>query len=248
MLLLDAIQPTGVTRLQTDDGALIPALGALARTHPEAVVQVLDSVGVRDLGTVISLTGTPRVGRTAARVSITVHKSDGDETTHHTINGGALWVYRDLPSGVRATITVRARGLTIGGKRAVRLHVIGGSAGVIIDARGRPLPVPDGIRARAAALVRWYADATGDTPHELPEDWLTETRRDPDDAARARRRSASSMTNDMSRDSDAAPETAASRRGRRRKQQAAQPDVSDSTSATPNPKEDDFDDLRNLFS
>ncbi len=252
MLMLDALQPTGVTLLQTDSGALIPALGALARTNPEAVVQVLEAVGVQDLGTVISLSGLPRLGRVAARVSVTIHKSDGStDTTRHVVNGGDLWVYRDLPSGVRATISVRARGMTIGGKRNLKAEIIGGTAGVIIDARGRPLPVPSEIRARAETLARWYANATGDEAHEIPEEWLSEAKRDADDARRPARRARRSRgevaaTNEALTEVTTVEESKRVRRRRGKNNDEAPPPTQ--AELDKQKKEDDFDDLRNLFS
>lgn len=178
MLLLDALQPTGVVQLQQDSTALIPALGALARIKPEAVVQVLDANGLEHLATCISLSGSPRKGSPAAKVSITT--SNG-ETQKFTVQGGDLWVY-PLSLGVPAQVrvSVAGRGLSIGGRRQLRLEVEGGAAGLIIDARGRPLPLATTVKALAAQIPAWYAQATGDAPFEVPPEWLSEKTSEPD--------------------------------------------------------------------
>ena len=98
MLLLDALQPVGVVNLQADASALIPALGALARIKPEAVVQVLDASGLENLCTCVNVSGTPRKGRAAVHVSVTTAQG---ETEKFTVQGGELWVY-PLSIGVHA--------------------------------------------------------------------------------------------------------------------------------------------------
>jgi hypothetical protein len=169
MLLLDAIQPAGVTRLQLDSAGLIPALGALARLSPEAAVQLVDGSGIEDLCMAISLNGQPRAGKTAAKVQVAL--ANGTTETY-SIEGGALWVY-DLSQGANATVTIQAaRGLSINGKRKVKLKVEGGTAGLIIDARGRPIPLAADTRALAEQISNWYAQATGDPIREVSVEWL----------------------------------------------------------------------------
>ena len=42
------------------------------------------------------------------------------------------------------------------------MTLTGGTAGLIIDARGRPLPLENALKNRAEQIVGWYTDATGD--------------------------------------------------------------------------------------
>ncbi len=171
MLLLDALQPVGITRLEMDPDALIPALGAVARFNPQAVVQLIDQRGLDLLGACVNLSGRPRRDKPAARVRLTMPNG---EVVRATVIGGQLWRY-PLGLGVRARLDVRALGrLNIAGKRSVRLNVVGGAAGVIIDARGRPLPLAADIKARSAQLTAWYAQATGDPIREIQPEWLQE--------------------------------------------------------------------------
>ena len=169
MLLLDALQPAGVSRLEVDADALIPALGALARFNPQAVVQLLDQRGLDLLGTSFSLNGHPKLDKPAASVRI---KLPDGEVVRATVPGGQIWRY-PLGVGIRAQVEVKALGrLKIGGKASVRVQVVGGAAGIIVDARGRPLPLAADVQARAAQLAAWYAQVTGDPIREIQTEWL----------------------------------------------------------------------------
>lgn len=181
MLLLDTLQPVGVVQLQADGSALIPALGALARIKPEAVVQVLNASGLENLCTAVSFSGRPRKGHTVAEVRITTEDGDSQK---YTVEGGELSVF-PLSLGVKAhvRISVSGRGVSIGGKRRIKLDVEGGSAGLIIDARGRPLPLADDLKGLAAQLPEWYAQATGTPPFNVPPEWLTPSKREIESAA-----------------------------------------------------------------
>lgn len=169
MLLLDALQPEGMTTLQTDPYGLMPVLGALAYFKPEAVVQVLESSGFERLGMAFSLSGQPHVDRPALDVTIVTP----DDTIKHQIDGGHLWIY-PLAMGQEAEVTVRvrARGASIGGKRRVRLTVEGGAAGLIFDTRGRPLPLALDVADRSTQLVTWHAEAAGIPVPEIPPEWV----------------------------------------------------------------------------
>ncbi len=236
MLMLDALQPVGTLALQTDAHALVPALGALARVKPEAVVQVLDAGGVEDLCTCVNLSGNPRKGRPAARVSIT--NAQG-ETEKFTVNGGDLWVY-PLSIGLRAIVRISATGgMNINGKRRIKLDVEGGSAGLIIDARGRPLPLANNLKALAAQIPEWYAQATGDPIFEIPPEWLAPPPVEQEIVTVTDRRRAQSDRVLSVLGEDAVPAPSKQPRGlfgRRVKEQPAQA------------QSEDEDDLRNLLS
>src|SRR4030042_299635 len=62
LVLLDAVQPVGVTTLVLDPYSLMPALGAAAGPLPLATVQVLESGGFASLGTFVSPGGPGRAG------------------------------------------------------------------------------------------------------------------------------------------------------------------------------------------
>ncbi|MBZ0304153.1 MAG: glutamate mutase L [Anaerolineae bacterium] len=184
LLLLDALQPEGVTTLQTDAYGLLPVLGALAYSQPEAVVQTIEAGGLVNIGTSFSLSGQPRLDRPALDVKIVTD----DETVEQRIDGGHLWVY-PLPSGQEAQVEVRvlARGSSIGGKGRIKLTLEGGTGGLIFDARGRLLPLAQDVRKRAAQMTRWLAEATRSTPQDIPESWLQAADQPPAPVRAARR-------------------------------------------------------------
>ena len=180
MLLLDALQPLGMSELLLDGNAIIPALGALARVQQEAFVQLLDAGGIIALGTCFNVSGQPRAGKPALRVRITL--PDG-EVVKQEVMGGTLWIY-PLGLGVRALIDVRTvgRDVMIGGKRKFRREVTGGTAGIIFDARGRPLPLALTPAERAEQMTTWYAQATGDEARPIDPEWLEAAPRKKDSA------------------------------------------------------------------
>ncbi len=171
MLLLDVVQPVGVTRLLADPNGLIPALGSVAYVVPEAAVQLIDSGSLESIGTAVSVDGVPRAGRQALRVVI---RMDNGQEVEESVDGGDMWVFR-LPPGRKAQVRVIAgRGLSIGGKRRVRFEAVGGLAGVVFDARGRPLLASMSVEERAEAMPKWIAQVTGGEPHTIDPAWLEE--------------------------------------------------------------------------
>jgi len=171
LLLIDAIQATGVTRVQLDTYGVIAALGSLAYTNPEAVVQVLESSSLETAGTVFSISGIPALNRPVLHVRIKT--SDGQVIKHH-VSGGHIWVY-PLGIGKTATVDVSAgRGLSINGKGRVKVTAEGGTVGLIFDGRGRPLPLANDAAGRAAQIPLWIAEITGNPPILIADDWLTD--------------------------------------------------------------------------
>jgi hypothetical protein len=148
LTLIDALQPVGSSGLYLDEYDLLPTLGAIAQERPLALVQSLRSGGLSYLGTVVSAAGHGRVGETA----VTLRPAEGEKEPSFEVAHGTL---RVLPRQAFALGTalevIPARGTDIGagpGKSA-RIAYRGGTVGLIVDARGRPLPVaPEQIRTR----------------------------------------------------------------------------------------------------
>ncbi len=159
LILLDAIQPVGVTEVWLDPAGLIPALGALAYLKPEAVVQIIDERDLLKVGSVICASGRVRqIGRGGMKV--TIRLADG-QVERKQVAAGTLWTY-PLPPGQQARVEVSlSRGLTIGSSSHIRMTLEGGVAGLIFDARGRPLPLPRDAEVRARLYPRWVAGTRG---------------------------------------------------------------------------------------
>lgn len=167
LLALDALQPVGVVELLQDPFALIPAMGAIAPYAPDAVVQLLDNDNLSKVGMAIIPTGNIRKDRTAINITII---EDG-QRLRYSVDGGHVFVY---PIQIGQTIEVRLRcsgGISINGKRRLRMKIEGSAMGLMIDARPRPLQLGD-VANRALIMPKWVHEATGDPLQEMDSRWL----------------------------------------------------------------------------
>jgi hypothetical protein len=130
----------------------------VAYVQPAAAVQALDEGDLLRVGTAICADGPVRIGRGGMR--ITIKRADGT-VEKRALRGGAIWTY-PLPPGQTAQVEVRlSRGLSINGRTRVKMTAHGGMAGLIFDARGRPLPLPRQAEARARLYPAWIAGTQG---------------------------------------------------------------------------------------
>lgn len=155
LLLLDGIQPTGVATLVLDQNGIMPALGAAAPVNPLLVVQVLESNAFLHLGTVIAPVSQARPGSPILRVKMTYESNH--ETTLEVKQGGIEII--PLPVGQTARLQLQPLhradvGMGAAG-RGGALKVMGGSLGVVIDARGRPLVLPQDRARRQELYKKW---------------------------------------------------------------------------------------------
>jgi hypothetical protein len=152
LLLLDALQPTGLTRLQLDPYGVIAAIGGIAYMEPLATVQVLENGGLLDVGTAICPTGRAPQNRAAMKVTLTYPNG---RVFQREVMGGEI---RTIPlaPGQSAVLNIKMQGLHLNGKRNITLKVEGGAAGVILDARGRPFALPRKVEDRKPILAKWY--------------------------------------------------------------------------------------------
>lgn len=157
LMLLDALQPRGVTSLVLDRTMLISQLGAVATVAPIAAVQVNENDAVMHrLGTCVVPFGTLPAGQAAIRVGI--EYSNGRQVTAEVMTGSIEII--PLKLNEQALLTLYpAPGVDVGlgpGERARAAEEIdGGLVGLIIDARGRPLTFPTNDAERQARLLQW---------------------------------------------------------------------------------------------
>jgi hypothetical protein len=176
MLLLDALQPAGLVELRLDPHNLVSALGVVAYLKPVATVQAMDNGGLVSLGTAFCPLGSVRYGRDAMQVTI---KPEGSPVITHIVRGGEIWMAPVLP-GLLVDVTVKLKhGLTIDGKRRIKRRVLTGAAGLIFDARGRPLVLPR-PKDRAVRYLDWQMAMMGRERRARSADELTEDEPLPD--------------------------------------------------------------------
>ncbi len=159
LILLDALQPTGITTLVLDPYSLVPALGAAAGLVPMVAVQVLESGSFISLGTVVAPVGGGRQGRPVLRLRL--DREDGSAPLEGEVRYGQLIVL-PLGQGEHGKLTLRPeRGFDVGfggPGRAGAVRVSGGAVGLIVDARGRPLQLSRDPGRRREANQKWLWD------------------------------------------------------------------------------------------
>lgn len=164
LMMVDAYEPMGCTRLSVDSIFMMPHLGVLSTINEKAATDVF----VRDcmvyLGTCVAPIGQGKDGELCADYEITW--PDG-KATKEQLKFGELRLF-PLESGKQAMIKVQpAKQVNMGAGPGVVVtkEVHGGVVGLLLDGRGRPLRLPVEQQARVAALTKWF-DAVGLYPTE----------------------------------------------------------------------------------
>lgn len=170
LAMVDAFQPEGVTRVFQDSVFMMPHLGVLSTVYPEAAWQIFDKDCLIRLGTVIAPRGE---GVDGEEVLQTRFVMPNGETVEKLMKFGEM---ARLALGereeARASISP-SKGFDIGaglGKR-VEVNVEGGKVGILIDARGRPLALPEEEDKLHEKLVQWI-DCLDLYPKEKMQDLL----------------------------------------------------------------------------
>jgi hypothetical protein len=160
MMVLNSLQPTGVTTIALDRNNLAASLGATAGVSPLLTIQSLDAVNFVNLCTVISPVGKASPGTPILRLRLT---TNGIVQSELEIQSGTLSTIK-LPVGQTGMLQltplhrfeVGMGGLGRGGT----LNIIGGLLGVVIDARGRPLRILAEPSRRRDLLNKWLEMVT----------------------------------------------------------------------------------------
>ncbi|MGE5580133.1 MAG: glutamate mutase L [Bacillota bacterium] len=155
LMLLDAFQPIGVTRLAVDSIFMMPHLGVLSSVFPDIAAEVFEKDCLVPLGTAIAPVGSVKPGAAMATVKIDAPGVPRQSTVVY----GEISVIK-LPKEREVDCVIEpVRGCDIGaGKgRPLNLRVRGGLVGLILDGRGRPIDLPEDDEARVAALSRWIS-------------------------------------------------------------------------------------------
>ena len=158
LMMLDAFQPEGITRLAVDSIFMMPHLGVLSTVHPEAALQVFWRDCLIPLGTAIAPRGEAKFGEPVGTISI---EGSGIAISNETVQYGES---RVIPVGANERVRLRFEptrsfdaGAGIG--RPIEREVEGGVVGIIIDARGRPLKLSDSPKERHSQIRSWLRNA-----------------------------------------------------------------------------------------
>jgi uncharacterized protein (TIGR01319 family) len=148
LMMLDAYEPVGVTMMTVDSIFMMPHLGVLSEHHYEAAREVFEFDCIVKSGHCIAPTGTAKEGEVGVTIT-------GD--VNETVPFGSLLV---IPAGREETknLTItpgKTLDLGEGKGKPISGTYEGGTVGIIIDCRGRPLALPDQAAARVAKLQEW---------------------------------------------------------------------------------------------
>jgi uncharacterized protein (TIGR01319 family) len=153
MMMIDAFEPQGVTKLAVDSIFMMPQLGVLASVMPDAAMEVFRRDCLISLGTVVAPLGKAREGEVLLEWEI------GEERGE--LRGGELArIALAAEHSVDASLQPR-RGLDVGEGNGRRWtgRITGGAVGVILDGRGRPLQLPADDQTRVTRLADWLRAA-----------------------------------------------------------------------------------------
>ena len=139
VMLIDAFEPEGITRLAKDSIFMMPHLGVLSSVHLRAALEVFERDCLVYLGTCIAPKGQGKRGKPLCRYSF----QGGITASGELLFGEMVRIRLDV--GQTAEVLLQpAAGFDVGngpGKnRTATIH--GGTVGVILDGRGRPLELP----------------------------------------------------------------------------------------------------------
>ena len=154
LLLLDAIQPVGIMPVLLDQNNLLPLLGVAASRSHYLPVQVIESGAFIGLGTAVSVIASANYGDPVVRARLSY--ADGTDARAEVKFGGLEIL--PLPNGQTARLSLQPfhrADAGLGAGKSGTVTVTGGALGVVIDARGRPLQIPNDPVRRRELMKRW---------------------------------------------------------------------------------------------
>jgi uncharacterized protein (TIGR01319 family) len=158
LMLIDGFQPEGVTKLAQDSVFMMPHLGLLSTVNAKAAMDIFEKDCLVHLGTCIAPKGTLKNKEEEKEVfSVNVEMSDGNVITEASNFGSIMRI--PLEEQQKATLEIKpTKGFDVGAGPGhdLTVEVEGGIVGLILDARGRPLTLPEDDEARRKKLLEWF--------------------------------------------------------------------------------------------
>jgi uncharacterized protein (TIGR01319 family) len=155
MILTDAFQPEGITKLYQDSVFMMPHLGVLSTAFPEAAWNIFEKDCLVRLGTVIAPSGTAKLGDPVINIKL---EMPDEKILEKEVNFNEL-IRIPLEEDKKAKAVLEPKSnFDIGGGLGKKIESIiyGGVVGIVIDARGRPLIIPKEDEERRRTLLNWY--------------------------------------------------------------------------------------------
>jgi len=154
-ILTDAWQPEGVTRMFQDSVFMMPHLGVLSTVYRDAAWSIFDKDCLVRLGTNIAAAGTGKLGEHVMTVELEM--PNGEEVKEELSLGDIKLVKLTEFEEAKALITpAKDYDIGAGPGKEFEATVSGGVAGVMLDARGRPIYLPEEEGQRKELLLKWF--------------------------------------------------------------------------------------------
>lgn len=155
LILMDGLQPAGITTLVLDQNGVTPTLGAVAEFSPLLPVQVFDSGAYLRLCTIVApLTGA-RYGTPILEARL---EFEGGGEERRQVRKGEL-VSLPVEQGQVAILHLKSLHGTLidphSTKNSFKYKIHGGACRAVIDGRGRPLALPPDASRRRDLLKKW---------------------------------------------------------------------------------------------
>ena len=155
LILTDAWQTEGVTRMMQDSVFMMPHLGVVSTVYRDAAWSIFDKDCLVRLGTSIAASGQAKFGESV--MDLTIEMPNGD-VLEEKMNLGDLKLI-PLTAEQEAKVHVEpAKQYDVGAGPGQELDAVvqGGIAGLLLDARGRPLYFPSDDQKRKEILLKWF--------------------------------------------------------------------------------------------
>lgn len=154
LMMVDGFRPEGVTFLAVDSIFMMPQLGVLSTVNKKAAKEVFEKDCLVRLGSCVVPVGQGKAGQTCVEIK---GKSNKGREIDISVKFGEMRRF-EMDVGEKAEVVISpAKHFNVGAGEGddFKTTIEGGVVGIIIDARGRPLVLPEDDVKRREAIVGW---------------------------------------------------------------------------------------------
>ncbi len=154
LMMIDAYQPEGVTRMAVDSIFMMPHLGVLAQISEKAALDVFYHDCLVRLGTCLAPKGLAKEGQLIMEWEVT--GSDGSRQAGELRFGDIIHVPFAAIKAKLVAKPVKGFDMGAGPGNRVDADIEGGIVGLVLDGRGRPFNLAKDHSKRRDDLNKWY--------------------------------------------------------------------------------------------
>ena len=154
LMMIDAYQPEGITRMAVDSIFMMPHLGVLAQISEKASLDVFYNDCLVRMGTCLAPKGLAKEGQKIMEWEVT--GSDGSRQAGELRFGDIVHVPFAAPKAKLVAKPVKGFDMGAGSGNRVEADIEGGVVGLVLDGRGRPFILAKEHSKRRDDLNKWY--------------------------------------------------------------------------------------------